>query len=187
MNEGSILMRSVKFSVLMFSFLFSSSTFSAMAAINSNSVSWGQVYMQGSIIDTACAIAVESREQTIDMGIIPLSEIIRDGQGKSRKFSINLINCVLKREGKDDWKQFQVTFDGDNNDGLFGVHGNASGIALQLSDVLGNIIVPGKALPLIDLSSGEKQLDYSLRLVADNHILKSGNYFSSIRFKLDYF
>lgn len=61
-----------------------------MAAQLSNSLQGeGRVNMQGSIIDTACAIAVESREQTIDMGITPLSEIIRDGHGRTKNFPLS--------------------------------------------------------------------------------------------------
>lgn len=41
---------------------------------------WGKVNMHGAIIDTACAIAAGSRDQTIDMDTIPLGQIIRDGQ-----------------------------------------------------------------------------------------------------------
>ncbi len=148
---------------------------------------WGRVSMQGSIIDTACAIAVDSREQSIDMGIIPLADIILDGQGRSKPFSIDLVNCVLDRPGKDDWKHFQVTFDGDPEGNLFGVHGGASGVGLQISDSLGNIVTPGKVLPFVDITPGSMQLNYSLKLVANNHVLKSGDYFSSIRFKVDYF
>ncbi|CAI1540145.1 fimbrial protein [Serratia proteamaculans] len=148
---------------------------------------WGRLSMQGSIIDTACAIAVDSREQSIDMGVIPLADIIRDGQGHSKPFSIDLINCVLDHPGKADWKHFQVTFDGDPEGDLFGVRGGASGVGLQISDSQGNIVSPGKALPLVDIIPGAMQLNYSLKLVANNHTLKSGDYFSSIRFKVDYF
>jgi type 1 fimbria pilin len=148
---------------------------------------WGRLSMQGSIIDTACAIAVDSREQSIDMGVIPLADIIRDGQGHSKPFSIDLINCVVDRPGKEDWKHFQVTFDGDPEGNLFGVRGGASGVGLQISDALGNIAIPGKALPFVDIIPGAMQLNYSLKLVANNHTLKSGDYFSSIRFKVDYF
>lgn len=147
----------------------------------------GRVNMQGSIIDTACSISVDSREQSIDMGVIPLSDIIRDGQGYSKSFSINLINCVLERPGKEDWKHFQVTFDGDPEGDLFGVRGVASGVGLQISDNMGNIASPGKVLPFVDIIPGSMQLNYSLRLVANNHALKPGDYYSSIRFKMDYF
>ncbi|OKB67959.1 pilin [Serratia marcescens] len=165
--------------------LFSLSSFATQAA---NSVQgWGRVNMQGSIIDTACAIAVESREQTIDMEVVPLAEIIRDGQGHSKPFSIELVNCILERAGKEDWKQFQVTFDGDADGGLFGVRGDASGIALQIVDPYGNIAIPGRPMPLHDIVPGNMQLNYTLKLVANNHALKAGDYFSSVRFKLDYF
>ncbi|MGQ8776491.1 fimbrial protein [Serratia sp. NA_112.1] len=152
-----------------------------------NLAGWGQVNMQGSIIDTACAIAVDSRDQSVDMGIIPLADIIRDGQGRSKPFSIDLVNCVLDRPGKEGWKHFQVTFDGDPDGGLFGVRGGASGVGLQIADSLGNIVSPGKALPFIDIIPGSMQLNYSLKLVANNDVLTSGDYFSSLRFKVDYF
>lgn len=171
--------------LIVFSCLFFSLFFFAHAA--GGLAGWGRVSMQGSIIDTACAIAVDSREQSIDMGVIPLADIIRDGQGRSMPFSIDLVNCVLDRLGKEDWKYFQVIFDGDQEGNLFGVRGDASGVGLQISDSLGNIASPGKALPFVDITPGSMQLNYSLKLVANNHALKSGDYFSSIRFKVDYF
>lgn len=172
--------------LIVFSCLFPLTLFAAHA-VASGLGGMGRVNMQGSIIDTACAIAVDSREQSIDMGVIPLADIVRDGHGHSKPFSIDLINCVLERPGKESWKSFQVTFDGDAEGGLFGVHGGASGVGLQISDDLGNIAFPGKALPLMGVVPGNRQLNYSLKLVANNHAVKSGDYFSSIRFKLDYF
>lgn len=171
--------------LIVFSCVFSPMFFSAYAA--DTMAGWGRVNMQGSIIDTACAIAVDSREQSIYMGVIPVADIIRDGQGGSKYFSIDLVNCVLEREGKEDWKQFQVTFDGDTVGDLFGIRGGASGVGLQISDDAGNIASPGKVLPLVDIIPGRMQLNYSLKLVANHHVLKPGDYFSSIRFKLDYF
>ncbi|MBO4154588.1 fimbrial protein [Enterobacter kobei] len=93
----------------------------------------------------------------------------------------------LERPGKEDWKHFRVTFDGDQEGGVFGVRGGASGVGLQISDNLGNIASPGKVLPFVDIIPGSMQLNYSLKLVANNHALKSGDYYSSIRFKMDYF
>jgi hypothetical protein len=69
----------------------------ACPAAKSDTGVQGGVNMQGSIIDTACAIAVDSRDQTIAMGVVPLADIIRDGQGHTQPFSIKLINCVVKR------------------------------------------------------------------------------------------
>lgn len=174
-----------KKTLIVFSCLFPSVLFSAYAA--GDLAGWGRINMQGSIIDTACAIAVDSREQSIDMGVIPVADIIRDGQGRSKPFSIVLIDCVLDRPGNAEWKNFKVTFDGDKEGDLFGVRGGASGVGLQISDGSGNIASPGKVLPFVDILPGSMQLNYSLKLVANNHALKPGDYFSSIRFKLDYF
>lgn len=173
--------------LLVFSSMFSIATFSVQA---SNTVQGlGRVNMQGAIIDTACAIAVDSRDQSIDMEVVPLADIIRDGQGRTKPFSIELVNCVLERPGGKlpDWKQFQVTFDGDAEGDLFGVRGDASGVALQITDKYGNIATPGRALPREDIIPGNMQLNYHLRLVANQHTLKAGDFFSAVRFKLDYF
>lgn len=148
---------------------------------------WGRVNMQGAIIDTACAIAVESREQTIDMETVPLADIIRDGQGRSKPFSIKLVNCITERPGKEGWKQFQVTFDGDAEGELFGVRGDASGVALKITDATGNIAEPGIPLPMDNIIPGSMTLNYAMTLMANSHALKTGDYFSFVRFKLDYF
>ncbi|WP_254912020.1 fimbrial protein [Enterobacter cloacae] len=147
----------------------------------------GRIYMQGAIIDTACAIAIESRDQVIYMDTVPLIDIRRNGQGASKPFSIDLVNCVIKRSTKDLWKQFQVTFDGTTDGEFFGVSGDASGIGLQITDQDGHTVVPGVPLPPADIIPGEMQLNYYLKLVANKKPLKVGDYSSSIRFRLDYF
>lgn len=80
-----------------------------------------------------------------------------------------------------------MTFDGDAEGDLFGVRGEAAGITVQRTDELGNIALPGRPLPQKDISPGDLRLNYNIRLVANLHALKTGDYFSSIRFKLDYF
>ncbi|BEM59852.1 pilin [Serratia marcescens] len=175
------------FLTVVFSLIFTMSALSAQAA--STLQGWGRVNMQGAIIDTACAIAVDSRDQTIDMEVVPVADIIRDGQGKTKSFIIELVNCELERPGSKfpDWTQFQVTFDGNAEGDLFGVTGDASGIALQITDEFGNVATPGNPLPRKDITPGEMKMNYAIKLIANNHALKAGDYFSSIRFKLDYF
>lgn len=156
-------------------------------AVAANDAGHGRVNMQGAIIDTACAIAVESRDQVIDMDVIPFADVLRDGHGRSKPFSIALVNCVLERPGKPDWRQFQVTFDGERDGDYFGVYGDARGVALRIMDEYGNHALPGKALPLRDVILGNKMLHYTLTLMPNQRALKAGAYFSTIRFKLDYF
>ncbi|WP_368925990.1 fimbrial protein [Serratia marcescens] len=159
------------------------------SAANSAPQGQGRVNMQGAIIDTACAIATESREQIIDMNIIPLSQIMSDGRGGTIPFSIELVNCVLERADKKlpDWNQFQITFDGKAEGDLFGVNGDASGIALRIADSAGNIAVPGAPLPLQDITPGNYRLNYGITLLSNKQPLKAGSYFSSVRFKMDYY
>ncbi|HIE1062978.1 TPA: fimbrial protein [Serratia marcescens] len=150
---------------------------------------WGRVNMQGAIIDTACAISAGSREQVIDMDTVPVADIIRDGQGITRAFSIELIHCALSRNDPKlpDWKHFQITFDGEADGGLFGVHGEAKGVALQIADEQGNIAAPGNPLPLENISLGTMRLNYAMRLVTNNQPVRAGAYSSTVRFKMDYY
>lgn len=159
----------------------------AICAQASPSIQKGRVNMKGSIIDTACAIAVENREQVIDMGGTSLGNIARDGQGNARHFAIELVSCVLVHPGNSDWKQFQVTFDGNAEGPLFSVQGGASGVGLQITDIFGNVAIPGKPLPLNGFEPGKRQLNYILKVMSNQQVLKVGHYFTVIRFKMEYF
>lgn len=173
--------------ITVFTCIFITSLMPAMAG--NTYLGGGGVNMQGAIIDTACAIATESRDQSIDMEVVPLADMMIEGQGQRKPFSIELVNCELERhqDKKMRWKQFQVTFDGDAEGEFFNVRGEASGIALQITDELGNVASPGLPLPQENISSENLLLNYNIRLVANQYALKAGNYFSSIRIKFDYF
>ncbi|WP_411751858.1 fimbrial protein [Serratia sp. (in: enterobacteria)] len=147
------------------------------------------INMEGSIIDAACTIAVESRDQTVNMGVVPLNDIIRDGHGQGKSFTVKLLDCELDRPGLSflNKKSFRITFDGDAEGDLFSVQGMASGIALRLHDALGNIVKPGQPLLLQHDFSQSTNLNYTSTLVANNQIFKAGEYFSAVRFTLDYF
>jgi type 1 fimbria pilin len=150
----------------------------------------GRVRMQGSIIETPCAIAVNSRDQSIDMSVLPVEQIMRDGRGPRRPFSIRLVDCSLARESSDqpDWSTFRVTFDGaTTNDNLFAVSGQGRGVGLRIADEAGNPALPGRQMPPGNLRPGSITLDYSIRLEADRKILRAGPYRATIRFKLDYY
>lgn len=150
----------------------------------------GKVNVQGTIIDTPCAIKVDSRDQVINLMTLPLDQIVRDGVGPSKVFSIQLENCVLESGDPNlqDRSHFRVTFDGpvtDNN--LFALHGDALGIGLEIMDAAGNRMQPGIASSSGQLQPGPMRLDYSLRLVGNHQRLRAGAYRTTVRFKLDYF
>ncbi|WP_199063789.1 fimbrial protein [Serratia sp. ASV30] len=158
-------------------------------ACSTQAQSWGRVNMVGAIIEAACAIGTNSDDQTINLDQLHTSKIIRDGQSRAYPFSIRLVNCTLAQNNVllADWRLFQITFDGQNNTGLFAVKGKAKGIALQITDSQGNIAIPGTPLPLENRASKETALNYSLRLVGNHQLLSFGEYTSTVRFKVDYY
>ncbi|EMN0829955.1 fimbrial protein [Providencia rettgeri] len=147
----------------------------------------GRVSMNGSIVNSACAIDTGSYEQTVDMGFLPVGTIHQEGQGPVHPFSITLIGCTLDPYAGDVWQTFSVTFDGPVNGEWFSVSGEARGIALSLQDVQGQKIYPGQSTPKQAIVAGNSVLHYGLRLVSDSHPLRPGEYQSTLRFKLEYY
>ncbi|TBL69151.1 type 1 fimbrial protein [Hafnia alvei] len=147
--------------------------------------------MNGSILDTACAISIDSQNQTIEMAAVPMSNIERDGVGPEQLFTIQLINCTLTPVtlGRPDWSHFQMTFTGATaNDGeLFSVVGDAQGLGLSIVDNWGNRVIPGQPMVAQPLHAGNIRLNYRLRLEANHQHLKPGDYQSVIRFNMDYY
>lgn len=148
----------------------------------------GTVTINGEIVDAACAIAMESRDQAIDMGILPVGTIRQEGQGPTKDFEIQLINCTLEKHSDptQTWKTLSFTFDGPSNGDLFQVFGDASGVGLYMNDAVNRQVIPGKALPEEDIIPPSMRLAYQLRLMSDNNPLRPGMYQSIIRFKVDY-
>jgi type 1 fimbria pilin len=145
----------------------------------------GIVSMQGSIIDTPCAIDIHDIDQTINMSGITVDEIINNGHSQPQPFSLTLVNCTLDGEPETN-PHFKVTFDGPSDSGAFSVSG-ATGVSLEISDAAGNIAIPGKTMPEGIVVAGTQRLDYSLRLVRNHDAIKAGSYRSALRFSIDYF
>lgn len=144
--------------------------------------------VQGSIVETACAIDLGSRDQTIDMGSLSISQLLRDGQGTARPFTIRLVNCSLEKQNdrSPDWQYFRITFDGPHEQGLFNVRGQAKGVGLEIRNQDNELSIPGSAMSSRQLTPGTRDLIYQLRLVANQQSLAAGEYNSQLAFKLDY-
>ncbi len=149
----------------------------------------GTVTLNGEITDAACSIAMNSRDQVIDMGVIPLGTIRQEGQGPTKDFEIQLVNCELvkKSDPSQTWNALRMTFDGPAERGLFQVFGEARGVGLQLIDAKKNKVTPGEALPEETIIPPSMRLSFQLRLVSDSRPLRAGHYQSLIRFKVDYY
>ncbi|EPL9568893.1 fimbrial protein [Providencia rettgeri] len=149
----------------------------------------GTVSMGGSIIEAPCAIDADSRDQSVNITTVPISQIIQDRESQTQDFSIRLINCVLApiTPGKPNWQFFNITFDGPTDGRNFDVFGHANGLSVKITDSNGNVAIPGKAMPDLALKPGSNTLNYNVRVVSNNKRLKPGNYQTTIRFKMDYY
>lgn len=149
----------------------------------------GLLTIQGEITDAACAIATGSKEQSIDLGTIPISLIKQDGKGPEKSFSIHLINCNLIRHNSQNqlWNAVELTFDGPSEDNIFSIFGYAQGVGLSLRNSSDINIIPGRPVSKIDITPPSMRLDYHVRLVSNTKPLQSGSYYSAIRFKLEYY
>lgn len=162
-------------------------TFSSANA-TSSAPEFGHVHMQGSIIDTPCAISTADLLQSIEMNVSTVGEMVLNGRGSQKSFSLNLVNCDLNSHSQEqpDSTHFSTTFDGPSDHGLFRISG-AQGVGLQITDALGNLATPGKPLPAGSLVPGTQRLDYTLRVVSNDQPLKVGEFHAILRFKVDYF
>lgn len=161
----------------------------AFGAMAVSPMGWGTIAMEGAIVETACAIDVGSQDQTIDMGVVPLGQIIRDGRGNTRPFTIQLVDCQLSAPSSTvpEWHYFQVTFDGPTDHEQFAVNGDSRGIALRITDTRGNVARPGDRMPPGNIVPGSMGLNYFLDIMGNHEVLRAGAYQSTVRFKLNYY
>ncbi|MGG4609856.1 fimbrial protein [Providencia sp. Me31A] len=167
-------------------FLSISSPYIAFADVNFNSGN-GDVRMNGAIIETPCAIAMESIDQTVAFDTVPVSTLKQWGQGPRKQFTINIIGCRLPSEDESQEMNFGMTFDGPSEKYGFSTFGSARGVALQIDNEQGQIIWPGQPIYWGSIVPGDRQLKYGLRLVSNHSVYKPGDFQSIIRFKLNYY
>lgn len=149
----------------------------------------GSISMQGSIVDTACAIEAGGEDQTIDIGTVPISQLLHDGQGAEIPFQVHLINCSLDGDARrhTHWKDVHIVFDGGNEGGnLFALYGSGRGEALIITDAGGSRAVPGEPMPDTPLVPGNMALTYHMRVVSDRQPLRPGTFHTTVRYFMEY-
>lgn len=150
----------------------------------------GRANMQGSIIDTACAIDVGSLYQVIEIDMTSTGIMSQSVEGPKIPFSIHFLECSLTPalQNRPDWSHFRITFDGAREDETaFKLYGQAKGVSLKLYSPDGTSIFPGVAMAEQELIEGSSRLDFILRLVSNGQLLQAGDYHTTLRFKMDYF
>lgn len=141
------------------------------------------------IVETGCAIATDSNYQTINIGSLPAGKLAQNAQEHTRQLSIRLMSCFSEKNNKllTDWRRFEISLDGGNNNGLFTIKNGPHDVVLQLTDYKGNVITPGVPLSIIKINSREMLINYSLRTAASNRLLAIEEYTTTARLKLDYY
>lgn len=150
----------------------------------------GHVQMQGTIIDTACAIATGEADQSISMGTLAMSELMSNGHGPSVPLTVHLVNCVRNGQDVQDvnhWKDVRITFAGEaDGPRRFALQGEARGEALVIADNQGHEAEPGKAMPPIPIEPGNMALHYRLSLTGNHNKIRPGHFNTTIRYFMEY-
>ncbi|CAI1950582.1 fimbrial protein [Serratia ficaria] len=155
----------------------------------------GKVSLGGEIVETPCGIASESVDQTVDFGLISMSDAAQGAApvliGSRRSFAIRLVNCELASQVKPDfvYRAANVTFDGtaDRRDPeLLGVHGEAQGVAIELLTDAGTPIPLGSTTPDYLIVAGDNQLRFGAQLHIYPDKARAGGFSSLARFTLSY-
>ncbi|EPB3314896.1 fimbrial protein [Escherichia coli] len=150
----------------------------------------GRTSFKGQVIAPACTLAMEDTWQVIDMGETPVRDLQDSFAGPEKKFRLRLRNCELAGTGKRVYtaSRVRVTFDGLRGEtpDKFSLLGEAEGINLQILDNQGYAARVGKVMPPLLLNGNEDELKYILRIVRNGYPLKAGNYYTILRFIVNY-
>lgn len=148
----------------------------------------GRVQMNGEIMESACGIHTDDLWQEIVFPPVSVQDISSSRTAEA-DFSLRLVNCRLEKANGTFWRGVDVTFMGEadsRSDALFALHGDAEGLALQLSDERGEVVQPGSAFSTVSLEGEEQQLNYRLRVIRNGVALKEGEWSAALRFMVAY-
>ncbi|MDD0972843.1 fimbrial protein [Pseudomonas fontis] len=167
--------------------VFCCSAFSAPAAF-----AQGRLALHGIIIDVPCNIQVGDQRQVLEMGNVPIAQIVRDGESVSVPFAIGLRDCHLNDQSTQASmlrapQQFHMRFDGIEEGGRFALSGSLSGVALKIQDAQGREVSPGVPTEAALLKAGDVDVHYSLSLVGNGKLLKAGEHRTTVGFQVIYF
>lgn len=155
----------------------------------------GTVSLGGEIVETPCGIAGESLDQSVDFGLISMTDAALGAQpaliGSRRNFEIKLVNCELASVVKPDfiYRAATVTFNGtaDSQDpALLGVYGDAQGVAIELLTAAGNPIPLGTTTADYQIVAGDNTLRFGAQLRLHPGKARAGEFNSLAKFTLSY-
>nr|BFD44450.1 hypothetical protein FFPRI1PSEUD_59490 [Pseudomonas sp. FFPRI_1] len=149
----------------------------------------GRMHMSGSIFDAACAIRIDNQYQAIRMMPTPIHGLVNGEASTQQPLTISIINCGSSNARVNDsvFKSFALVFEGDGNGQYFITQGTAKGIAIQIKDQFGNLVIPGVPLKGNEVIARNRALNYSLTLAGSGSALNAGDYHATIRLRIHHF
>lgn len=139
----------------------------------------------GTLIADPCLVAIDSQEQTVEMGNIAARTFLHYPRSAPKLFTIVLTECDLSSDSA-----VTVTFNGKKDaeqPQTFAVTGSAQGIAIALEDEAGRAISPGTALAPAPLNAGETLMTYTAYVQGlDFTKVREGSFESTVIFTLEY-
>lgn len=161
---------------------------------------YGQLYVRGALLASACALTMDSAAQEVWLGDTGTASLQRPGdRGEPVNFSLRLTGCsaapamaVDERYGTRTWSRDQpavsVTFYADADadvPSLAGVSG-VSGLGLRLNDAAGRQVhLNEQGRPAL-VSPGESELAYTVTPVRTPAVLAPGAWRAVINFGVRY-
>ncbi|EMP6174904.1 type 1 fimbrial protein [Citrobacter amalonaticus] len=149
----------------------------------------GHTTLIGTIVSSACTIALEDAWQAVDMGIIPIRDFSSHGHGLARQIRIHLRNCSIGQQEQGSYQPaVHVSFHGatGSEPGLFSVNGTAKGVGLLIKDINGRVIRPKESQPALPVYGSEQVMNYTLQIIRDGSSLSAGDYSAAIKFSMNY-
>lgn len=149
----------------------------------------GDVHFFGQVVNAACSISVDSRNQTVQMGQVRSNQFASLGDWEDpQPFQIALEDCdtaVSQNVG------VLFTGESDGKDPLvfragYGA-GAAHGVGIGIFDGAGNLLVPDTRPPwFAPLQEGETVLSYTARYRATDRRVKAGSASAQVWFNVIY-
>ncbi|WON78395.1 fimbrial protein [Serratia sp. UGAL515B_01] len=162
----------------------------------------GELRIIGETMLSSCVLAMESEEQTVELGDVPSYRIKHSGtRTPPIAFRLKLLDCGRSTPDVHDNQQggteiyipdqpvVFISFIGEKLSGggqLFRLRGTAQGIALRLSDRKQRQIYPGVLSNPLILDQGDNNLVFYAQLEKGIGELSPGTFSTLINFKLEY-
>ncbi|MEJ4047246.1 fimbrial protein [Erwinia sp. SLM-02] len=153
----------------------------------------GEMRLNGEIIEAACEIEFQDREQWIEFGQITAHEILsRSGNNLTHAFHIRLTDCSLQSQIYPGlyYRSAKITFNSDKvreGNELIGITGDAKGFGIRLSDANGKRVRLGVPTSDFPLNDGVNTLNFKATIVPLSSNILSGEFYATVRFFMDYF